>query len=125
MNLYCLVGKIFTKIGKQVHITAIIPNTAITILPNGELMKTSEVVLNTIKSCLKVDDVSSFLTIIHEMTLSDYLSKSMTKMLLNINKKFYNQNDYLFDFIEYNGGISISPLYKEHLNLMQKVCTSL
>ena len=34
------------------------------------------------------------------------------------NKHIYNPNEYLFDFIEYNGGISTSPLYREHLRMM-------
>jgi hypothetical protein len=61
-----------------------------------------------------------------ERTLSDYFSMMMANMQRAKNNNGYDPRHYLFDYVEYNGGMSVSPLYREHLRYISQVgCRSI
>jgi hypothetical protein len=82
-------------------------------VPSGTIaQKIRETVKQCMNSCKSLEII--------ELSLNEYSKQLMSKMMVRKNKGT-SYADYLYDFIEYNGGMSIDPLYKEILNMMSKV----
>jgi hypothetical protein len=127
-NVYALLGRMRYQIGSQLEITVVTnPNPNPNTDPNSDsypIESTAQQIRETIGKCL---DLSEDFYAIHiiELSLSDYLSDLMSKKLKSQNQRIYNPDEYLFDFIEYNGGLSLNPFYREHLKLMKEVSSGL
>lgn len=59
---------------------------------------------------------------LYDASLSDFLSERVMEIDLN-GKSGRNAGNLLFDFVEYNGGLSSDPAYKKNLKMMAKVRT--
>jgi hypothetical protein len=104
-NLYSLLGRTKFPIGSHLEITVLVPSGTIA-------QKIRETVKQCMNSCKSLEII--------ELSLNEYSKQLMSKMMVRKNKGT-SYADYLYDFIEYNGGMSIDPLYKEILNMMSKV----
>lgn len=71
---------------------------------------------HTIFSCVRERDVI-YPVVFIEMSLGTYVQTSLSKIANDKKKKKKTSKDDspLFDFIEYNGGISLDPLYQSNL----------
>ena len=58
--------------------------------------------------------------ILYDTSLSDFLSERVMKIEFD-GKIGRDAGNLLFDFVEYSGGLSSDPAYKEHLKMMAKV----
>jgi hypothetical protein len=99
-------GRTKFPIGSHLEITVLVPSA-----------KIAEKIKETVKECM----MNSYKSLeIIDLSLHEYSNNLMSQIMILKNKgKSYT--DYLYDFIEYNGGISIDPLSKENLMMMTKV----
>jgi hypothetical protein len=120
-NVYSLLGQTLAQYGSQVEVVVVVPPADMErwrASGTGEYVSARQTILDTVASCFTpLHNGPPPLTVV-ESTLSDYLSTQLSDMMADKNKFSFDPTAYLFDFIEYNGGMSASPLYREHLRLM-------
>jgi hypothetical protein len=126
-SVYSLVGQMISLELYNFEIVVVVPQTVVvpnTAGPAGaeQYVTLATQMRNALYACRDPSKPVIRVDIIEE-TISDYFSALMSAKLSAINKGTYDPKKFTFDFIEYNGGMSLNPLYREHLNMISQVST--
>jgi hypothetical protein len=106
---------------QRLAVTSTIFEVVIVTPPGSPIPEQIQQTLNTCNSINDDMDKARVKIVFVSQSLSDYFSTKMAQMQRSRNSYTYEPKDYTFDYVEYNAGMSLSPLYREHLRYIAEV----